>query len=109
MNENTFFGPYVDMWKNYVNFTGKTSRRGFWMAILVDFLIGIIFGVISAILPIVGGILSTIYALAIIIPSIALWVRRLHDTGRSGWWFLLCLIPLVGLIILIVWACQPSK
>lgn len=48
------------------------------------------------------GILSTIYSLAVLIPAIAVGVRRLHDTGRSGWWMLIALVPFIGSIVLIV-------
>ncbi|TJY41720.1 DUF805 domain-containing protein [Cohnella pontilimi] len=56
-----------------------------------------------------GMVLSGLYALAILLPSLAVSVRRLHDTGRSGWWLLIGLIPLIGAIILLVFTCQDSQ
>lgn len=54
-------------------------------------------------------VLTGIYSLAVLLPSLGVLVRRLHDTGRSGWWCLIALIPLIGAIILLVFACQDSK
>ena len=66
-------------------------------------------GVLSEIIGEAAIGLIGIYYLAIIIPSIAVAIRRLHDTGRSGWWYLISLIPLIGSIILIVFFCEDSK
>ena len=91
---------YLDMWKNYANFSGRTSVRGYWMAVLFN----IIISAIVSFIPIV----SYIYPLAILIPSLAIVVRRLRDAGKSWTAIFLNLIPLVGSIILIVKLCQPS-
>ena len=92
---------YVDMWKNYANFSGRTNIPGYWWAYLANFVIGTVVGYI----PYVG----VIYGLAAIIPGIALTVRRLNDTGKSWAWIFISLVPLVGAIILIVMLCKPSK
>ena len=55
------------------------------------------------------GLLSGIYTLAVLIPSVAVGVRRLHDTDRSGWWLLIVLIPIIGAIVLFVFVVQDSK
>ena len=55
------------------------------------------------------GTLSSLYSLAVLIPSLAVSVRRLHDTGRSGWWFLLAFIPLIGALVLIYFMVQDSQ
>ena len=81
----------------YATFSGRPTRAEFWWFFLFTFLGGLI--------PIVG----LIFALAVLIPSIAVAVRRLHDTDRSGWWLLIGLIPLVGFIVLLVFYCQESK
>ena len=91
---------YLDMWKNYANFSGRTSVRGYWMAVLFN----IIISAIVSFIPIV----SYIYPLAILIPSLAIVVRRLRDAGKSWTAIFLNLIPLVGSIILIVKLCRPS-
>ena len=91
---------YLDMWKNYANFSGTTSVRGYWMATLFNIIISTIVGLIP--------IVSYIYGLAILIPSLALTVRRLRDAGKHWSAIFLNLIPLVGSIILIVKLCRPS-
>lgn len=85
----------------YTDFNGRSRRSEFWWASLA---IGIIGSIVTAIL----GDLSFIWSLAILIPSLAITVRRLHDIGKSGWWYLISLIPLVGLIIMIVFCCKDS-
>ncbi|MFD4026135.1 DUF805 domain-containing protein [Streptomyces sp. NPDC058576] len=98
---------YLAVLKNYAGFSGRARRKEYWMFTLISF-------VISLVLSIIGGLigaefLSYIYAIAIIIPSLAVGVRRLHDTGRSGWWLLIALIPLVGAIVLIVFLASEGK
>ena len=91
---------YKKMWRNYVNFSGRSTVRDYWMAALVNFVIGFVIGFVSG--AIKFPLLSGLYSLAIIIPSWAVMVRRLHDTNKSGWFCLISLIPVVGSIILIV-------
>jgi uncharacterized membrane protein YhaH (DUF805 family) len=93
---------------NYANFKGRAQRKEFWMFQLFAFifviLLIIIDGITGSLDPISGfGLFSGIFTLALIIPTIAVSVRRLHDTGRSGWWYFAILIPLLGLIVLIFW------
>ena len=90
--------------KNYVNFEGRASRPEYWWFILAYFIVNVILGII----PKVGTVLSGILALALLIPSIGVAVRRLHDINKSGWWYLLILVPIVGAIILILWFVKPS-
>ena len=88
--------------KNYANFTGRARRKEFWFFSLAMFIAAIIIAIIDGIL----GTYPLFYTLLILgtfVPSLAVGVRRLHDTGRSGWWYLICLIPLIGTILLIVW------
>lgn len=98
---------YVDFWKNYVNFSGRSRRAAFWYVILMNIIIAVVLSVLMAASSAFYYV-SVVYDLAIIIPSIALWVRRLHDIGRCGWWYLLALIPVVGVIVLLVWACREG-
>ena len=93
---------YLDMWKNYANFSGRTSVRGYWMAILFNFIAATIIGFIPI------RILASLYALAVLIPGLALVVRRLRDAGKPWTCIFLSLIPLAGGIILIVLLCKPS-
>ena len=78
------------------------------MFFLVNLIITILLGLVEEL---AGGpgIVSTLYGLAVLIPCLAVSVRRLHDTGRTGWWVLIGLIPLIGAIVLIVFMVQDSK
>lgn len=98
---------YVDVIKKYAVFEGRAHRQEYWMFFLFNLVIAVVLGIIDTALNLragsVGvGALGTIYSLALLIPGIAVAVRRLHDTSRSGWWLLLALIPIVGPIILLV-------
>jgi uncharacterized membrane protein YhaH (DUF805 family) len=90
--------------KNYAGFSGRAGRREYWMFFLVYILIYIALGILASILPsalgTVFGILTMVFAIGVLIPSLAVAVRRLHDTDHSGWWLLLGLIPFAGLYIL---------
>ena len=85
--------------KNYCNFEGRASRAEFWWF----FLFILVLGVICSLLGKFGTILSYIISIALLLPDLGLSVRRLHDINKSGWLLLLCLIPIVGAIILIIW------
>lgn len=103
---------YLDAWKNYVNFQGRARRKAFWMFVFFNIIVMIVLGIVEGLLGLRGdgyGVLSGLYSLAVILPGVAVSVRRLHDTGRSGWWILLGLIPLVGTIVLIVFYAQDSQ
>lgn len=91
----------------YATFSGRARRSEYWWAYLFVCVASIIIARIDTGVG-AGGILSWIFSVAIIIPSLAVGVRRLHDIGRSGWWLLLNLIPVVGTIILIIWFCKDS-
>jgi uncharacterized membrane protein YhaH (DUF805 family) len=92
----------------YADFSGRARRSEYWYFFL--FYLLIYFGLIiaSTMLGRIGAILTLVFLLAMLIPSLSVGVRRLHDTDRSGWWLLISLIPLVGAIILIVFAVQDS-
>ena len=92
---------------NFANFSGRASRQEYWMFFLFNVLISIAVGVLDALLGL--GFLSLIYWLALIIPSIAVGARRLHDIDKSGWWMLIGLVPLIGGIWLLVLLCMSSK
>jgi uncharacterized membrane protein YhaH (DUF805 family) len=91
---------------NYVNFNGRASRPAFWWWVLFAFLVGIAANIIDA--AINSTIISVLTSLALLLPGLAVSVRRLHDTNRSGWWILISLIPIVGIIVLIVFWVQES-
>ena len=93
----SFFARYVD-------FQGRSSRSEYWwplVMILVVYLVGF---ALAAVLPILG-ILILIFVLAIIIPSLAVTIRRLHDLDKSGWWIFIQLVPIIGPLLLLYWFC----
>ena len=91
---------YLAVLSNYAGFTGRARRQEYWMFVLFNFLIGIGLGVVGFMLHF--SALSGIYGLVVIIPSIAVSVRRLHDTGKSGLMLLVALIPIIGAIWLLI-------
>ncbi|NJN75078.1 MAG: DUF805 domain-containing protein [Synechococcaceae cyanobacterium RL_1_2] len=100
---------YVKVLRNYATFTGRARRAEYWYFVLFNFLIAMGLAIIEGIVAKQSGILGGVYQLGVIIPSLAVACRRLHDTGRSGWWMLIGLIPLIGAIVLIVFFCQDSQ
>ncbi len=85
----------------YADFTGKAGRSEYWWFFLFVILVSLAASMVSDIL---GGVIS----LATLLPSIAAATRRLHDTNRSGWWQLICFVPVVGIIVLIVFLAQQG-
>src|SRR3989344_3184750 len=100
---------YISVLKKYAVWSGRAGRREYWMFFLWNAIISIILSIISSIIGDDIGILGGIYGLAVLLPGIAVAVRRLHDTGRSAWWVLLCLIPIIGWIWLIVLYVKDSQ
>ena len=86
---------------NYANFDGRARRSEYWYFALANFLVGFILGIIGGFVPVVMYI-SYLYSLAVLLPGIAVAIRRLHDIGKSGWYLLVVLIPIAGAIWLIV-------
>lgn len=104
---------YLEVLRKYTVFTGRARRKEYWYYFLINFLIITVLLLIDNMLGTLDhevgmGLLSGIYALAVLIPGIAVAVRRLHDTDRTGWWVLIALIPIVGPIILIFFLIQDS-
>ena len=99
---------YLAVLKNYAGFDGRARRTEYWMFFLVNLVIVIVLTVIGMAVR-AGALIGDVYSLALLIPSIAVGVRRLHDTGRSGWWLLIGLIPLIGTIILIVFLATEGQ
>lgn len=100
---------YSEALRKYAVFTGRARRKEYWMFFLWNFIIAIIFSIITAISYGRLEFLSVLYAIVLLIPGIAVAVRRLHDTNRNGWWFLIGLIPIVGTIILIVFLAKNGQ
>ena len=85
----------------YVDFTGRATRPEYWWFVLFVVLV-------SVGLSLVSPMLSGIFSLATLLPSVAAATRRLHDTKRSGWWQLICLVPVIGLIVILVFLAQEG-
>lgn len=98
---------YLAVLKKYTQFSGRAHRTEYWTFFLVSLGISIVLSIVEGILG-SPGLLGAIYSLAVLLPSLAVSVRRLHDIGRSGWWLLLGL-TIVGLIVLFVFAVQDSQ
>lgn len=105
MNEIIAYVKRVYLEK-YVCFSGRANRKEFWYSYLFLAVINILLGFIPGK---VGMIISIIWALAILLPSLGVSARRLHDINKSGWSMLIALIPLVGAIILIVWWAKEGE
>ena len=92
---------YLATLKKYADFNGRARRTEYWLFVLFSMVIAMVLGVVDYVLG-TPGIIGLIFALAILIPSIAVGVRRLHDSDRSGWWLLIAFIPIIGTIALLI-------
>jgi uncharacterized membrane protein YhaH (DUF805 family) len=105
---------YLQVLKKYAVFSGRARRKEYWMFLLFNVIFGIVASIIDRIIgSSIGGmgygVIGLLYCLAVLIPGLAVTVRRLHDTGKSGGWIFICLIPIVGWIWLLVLVCTDSK
>ncbi len=98
---------FVKCLQNYVTFSGRARRKEYWMFVLFNIVFGIVLQLVDGVLASVVGIagLYLLYSLAVLLPGISVTVRRLHDIDKSGWWVWIALVPVVGVIVLIVFAC----
>jgi uncharacterized membrane protein YhaH (DUF805 family) len=105
---------YIKVLKNYAVFNGRARRKEYWMFLLfniialmvaagLDNLLGTAFENVGY------GWIYLVYALAVMLPAIGVVVRRLHDIGKSGWWYFIALVPLIGGIWLLVLVCTDSQ
>lgn len=105
---------YLAVLRNYVGFSGRAQRAEFWWFTLINVIISVILSLIDEGVGTAGpdgggGLLSVLYALAVLLPGLAVGVRRLHDIGRTGWWVLIGLIPIIGQLVLIYFWVQDSE
>jgi uncharacterized membrane protein YhaH (DUF805 family) len=108
------FDWYYKVILNYTNFNGRARRQEYWYFTLVNVLVNLVMGIIDRVIGSVMqmdnfGFFGVIYALFIMIPSIAVTVRRLHDSGRVGWWALIAFVPVIGILVLLYFLIQDSE
>ncbi|MEP1768090.1 MAG: DUF805 domain-containing protein [Sulfitobacter sp.] len=106
---NSFQGALKDGFARYVDFRTRSTRSQFWWWSLWSILFGIAASIVDAIIGFGdSGPVNGLVSLAILLPSIAVAIRRLHDIGRSGWWYLFVFLPIIGWILLIVFFCTKT-
>ncbi|MGR5236331.1 DUF805 domain-containing protein [Vibrio alfacsensis] len=108
------FDWYLGVIRNYTGFSGRARRQEYWYFTLVNILVNLVMNIIDRILGNVFqidnfGLFGVLYALFILIPSLAVTVRRLHDTDRTGWWVLIAIIPIIGFLVMLYFLVQDSE
>jgi len=106
---------YLDVLRNYATFSGRAQRAEYWIFTLINTFIYVALLILDVVAGTAGedaaaglGVISMLYCLAVLLPCLALFIRRLHDTNKSGWWFWLCLIPFLGGLILLIFMVTDS-
>ena len=115
---------YVKYWKGYFDFSSRSSRKEYWLAFLMNLIVSFAIGFVIGLLGLKGGyqidgtnisfvmgpalIIDIVWTLVNLLPGLTICIRRLHDTGRSGWWIFISLVPAIGGIILLVLLCLGS-
>ena len=106
-------GYYTEAWKRYVDFGGRSRRAAYWYFVLFNIIAEIVLTIVDSVVGTIGtsgpGVLGGLYLLAALLPGLGVSVRRLHDTGRSGWWLLISFVPLIGSILLLIWFLSDSQ
>lgn len=105
----SFVDAIKSVFSQYVGFGGRARRSEYWYFCLFNIIVSVVLSFLANSVSSAFSLLSTVYSLAVLLPGIAVAIRRLHDIGKSGWFYLFILIPLVGSIILIVWFCKDSE
>ena len=116
----TFTQSISTVFSNYVTFSGRASRSEFWWWIVFCILVGLVTGLLDTILFNQGGSphgdsgvgffapINSLASLILFLPGLAVSIRRLHDSNKSGWWWLVVFVPILGILLLIFWYTQPS-
>jgi uncharacterized membrane protein YhaH (DUF805 family) len=99
---------FVKCLQNYVTFSGRARRKEFWMFFIFYMIFAVVIGFVEGLAGMETPVLSCIYGLALLLPSLSVLVRRLHDIDKSGWWFWIALVPFVGGIVLLVFECMEG-
>ena len=107
-------GWYLAVLRKYTVFGGRAGRREYWIFALINFILIVLLTIVDSSIDTFNadagiGLLGGVYTLAVLLPGLAVTARRLHDTGRGGWWLLLLLIPLIGPLVLLIFMVQSSQ
>ena len=100
---------YIKVLKNYAVFSGRARRKEYWMFVLFNFIFALVLSLIGLLTFGMLYILSILYGVAVLVPALAVAVRRLHDIGKSGWYYFIILIPIAGPIWFLVLMCTDSQ
>lgn len=105
---------YLKCWKQYADFSGRARRKEYWIFSLINYIIIFFLYILQIVmiestLWLIFPIIFFLYAVAVLLPGLAVSIRRLHDIGKSGWWYLIYLIPIIGAIWLTVLMCLDSE
>ena len=99
---------YVSALRKYAVFAGRAPRREYWMFVLISAVAVLVLGFVNGAMGADVPAIPLLYTLAVVLPGLAVTVRRLHDTDRSGWWLLILLAPLVGALVLLEFMATPG-
>jgi len=104
----TFTEAIKDGFDHYTKFDGRAGRPAYWWWFLFGILVSIGANIIDRGILDGAAVVSSIAGLALLLPGLSVSIRRLHDTGHSGWWILIIFIPIIGFIVLLVWYLTKS-
>lgn len=99
---------YLDVLKKYMVFEGRARRKELWMFLLFHFIILAALMILENIIG-TGGIIQMLYTLGVLLPCLSVGVRRLHDTGRSGWWILIGFIPIANFALIFFYVMEGTE
>ncbi len=99
---------YFTVLRKYAVFAGRARLKEYWMYVLISAVVVLVLGIVNGLMGADVPALPVYYSLAVVLPSLAVTVRRLHDTDRSGWWLLILLVPIVGAIVILVFMATPG-
>ena len=99
---------YFTVLHKYAVFAGRSRPKEYWMFVLINAVVVLVLGFVNGLMGADVPALPLFYTLAVVLPGLAVTVRRLHDTDRSGWWLLILLVPIVGAIVFLVFMAKPG-
>ena len=99
---------YLTVLRKYAVFAGRARRKEYWMFVLISAVVVLVLGFVNGAMGADVPALPLYYTLAVVLPSLAVTVRRLHDTDRSAWWLVILLVPIVGAIVFLVFMATPG-